>query len=398
MKTGNCRKLLLPLLLLILLFSIGKVSALEITNRSELKIDEQLSDNSQLLFTQPKKIHITQVKGYDSKLSNDSSKWIKLLHYYSVTRLKLQDIPYNYLVDESGNIFEGRSGGAGSNPCLSNGENVVMIGYLSSNTMLTPRASTAIQSLVEDLSYKYGIKDGNWSTVSLSINQSEGEISLLSAEIVGKGTFADSVSESLEDVNWSDKEHLEYKATIEGVEYSKDVVIGETLKVVVKVKNENDFTWFADSDYIYVSTKDSKDSPYAINSVWDSFSKPGHLESDFVKPGEVAEIAFELLAKSKPGSYSAEFNLMKSPNSVFENSEFKVEFNIGAGSYKLVEMSSPDYGFVNIRECRWYSCEKVEVANDGDVFITTKKEEGWYEIEYKKGSKGWVYQKYVKAL
>jgi len=59
---------------------------------------------------------------------------------------------------------------------------------------------------------------------------------------------------------------------------------------------------------------------------------------------------------------------------------------------------SPEYGFVNIRECRWYSCEKVEVANHGDVFIMSKEEEGWYEIFYSGESKGWVYQKYIKEL
>jgi uncharacterized protein YgiM (DUF1202 family) len=59
---------------------------------------------------------------------------------------------------------------------------------------------------------------------------------------------------------------------------------------------------------------------------------------------------------------------------------------------------SPEYGFVNIRECRWYSCKKVEVANEGQVFVTTNKEDGWYEILYNNGNKGWVYQKYAKEI
>jgi len=43
-------------------------------------------------------------------------------------------------------------------------------------------------------------------------------------------------------------------------------------------------------------------------------------------------------------------------------------------------------------------CKKVEVANEGDVFITTKKEEGWYEILYGDKQKGWIYQKYAREL
>lgn len=398
MKNVTCLKIVPLIVLLLTLLSIGKVSAIDISKRADLSLDENLTSHESVVFTQPQKIYISQVKGFNSKLTNDSAKWIKLLYYYSITKLNLDDIPYNYLVDEGGSVYEGRSGGAGSNPSLNNGSNIVLVGYLSSKGSLTPRASDALAKLVEDLSYRYGIKGGNFETVNLTIKKEEGSISYTDAAITKESTFSDSVTQSLESIKWSSEEHLSYKVTIESVDYSKDVVIGETLKVNVKLKNENDFTWFTDSNYVYVSTKDSKDSPYAINSVWDSFSKPTHLEKSFVKPGETVDIPFELLAKSKPGSYTAEFNILKSPNTLFEGSDFKVEFNIGAGDYKLVQMYSPDYGFVNIRECRWYSCEKVEVANNGDVFISLKKEEGWFEVEYKKGSKGWVYQKYVKEL
>ncbi len=52
-----------------------------------------------------------------------------------------------------------------------------------------------------------------------------------------------SVLSSLEDVNWSDTEHLEYKS-VESVEYPKGVEIGSRFDVKVIIKNENDFTWF----------------------------------------------------------------------------------------------------------------------------------------------------------
>ena len=148
----------------------------------------------------------------------------------------------------------------------------------------------------------------------------------------------------------------------------------------------------------YISTKDSVDSVHAINSEWESFSKPTHIQDEVVKSKDTTEISFNLLAKSKPGEYTQSFSFLKSAELPLKNTAFDVTFNIVKGDNTVIELVSPEYGFVNIRECRWYSCEKVEVADEGDVFVTTKKEEGWYEIIYGNDKRGWVYQKYAREI
>lgn len=367
--------------------------ALDITNRNDLKFDNALSE-SEVLYSQPKKIYITQVYSENKSIKNDSESWVKNIYYYSITKLKLNDIPYNYLVDASGNIFE-VSKGVGANPGIESGNNVVVIGILDNLSSITPRAETSIVELVQHISYMYGVKE--WDLVDLNIVMSENERSYLKAESVRTSTFQ-VVSEVLSKVSWSDIEHLDYKASIEKVEYPKEVEVGSRLDVKVTVKNENDFPWFGDTSYIYVSTKSGEDSKYAINSVWESFSKATHIKDRIIKPKETVDISFQMMGKSRPGEYKEEFVLSKDNGVVFEGSNFEVVFNIIAGQNKLVEITSPEYGFVNIRECRWYSCKKVEVANDGDVFIMTKKEEGWYEIKYNENSLGWIYQKYAREL
>lgn len=391
---NNSKKILLSLFILCL--STVSALALEVEDREELNLDDTLAEQ-QVLYSQPSKIYISQVVSMNKELKNDSKAWIRALYYYSITRLKLNDIPYNYLIDTSGNVYEVSKGGIGANPGLQEGDNTVLIGILDNDTSLTPRAESSLIELVENLSYKYGITKGSWDLVNLKIAKSETQRSYLVAK-QSNSSLKESIAQSLEQVNWSDVEHLDYIASIESVEYAKEVEIGKELTVKVKIKNENDFTWFVDKNYAYISTEDGKDSPFAINTVWQSFSKPGYIEGRFVAPGDVVEVEFLMGAKSRPGEYSEKFVFTKEPNMVFEGSSFEVLFNIVAGQNKLVEVVSPEYGFVNIRECRWYSCEKIEVANDGDVFIMVKEEEGWYEIRINDSSTGWVYQKYMREL
>ena len=389
---------LLTILFVSILIQVSSkyAQAYEITNREDIGFDESLSQESDI-YSLPQKIYISQLSGFSSDLNDDSQSWIKLLFYYSVTRLKLNDIPYNYLIDRSGNVYEGARGGAGINPGLQGGDNIVLIGIMDDSTTLSPRTSSSLISFVEELSYKYGIKQGNWEFVDLKIKKGEQSLSYLTYSVSQK-SLRNSILSALEEVEWSSTENLKYKGSIVSVENEKEIEIGKKLTVKVKIKNENDFTWFGGSTYIYVSTKDSLDSPHAINGVWESFSKPTYIKSTYIKPGDVGEITFELNAKSKPGTYKESYYFMKSTENTVEGSEFDAEFTIVKGNNKIIEIVSPEYGFVNIRECRWYSCAKIEVANEGDVFITTNKEEGWYEILFNDGVKGWVYQKFAREI
>ncbi len=211
--------------------------------------------------------------------------------------------------------------------------------------------------------------------------------------------FKSSIGDSLEEWKVSEREHLEYVAEIESVEYEEAVEIGNTLQVKVTIKNGNDFVWLSDKYPIYISVKDSKESIYALNGEWDSFSKPTHISSDrYVLPGESIEMTFKLDPKVLPGENVETFEIYKFKKEVFSDSEFVVEFTVTKGDNTLVKMVSPEFGFVNIRECRWYSCEKIDVANDGEVYIVVKEEEGWYQILFGQDKEGWVYGKYAKEI
>jgi len=384
-------------ILLVILFTIIPASAFAFSYNkiSTLKYDLSLSDQTNTIYATPTTIYLTQVSTQSESLQKNPELWSKALFYYSITKLHFSDMPYNFLIDESGRIYEGRQGGVGANPELKNVDKAIVIGYLSNGSTLTTAASNSLLKMVNDLSTSWGIS--SYKTVRLQLDAKEGSLSTI-VPVDSTGDFAQSVKEALATWKGSSRENLPYKAEIVEIIYEKTVVIGEKLEVTVKVKNMNDFTWLTDRTPIYVSTKDGKDSSFAINGVWDSFSKPTHIEDRAVKPGEIVEFKFKMQPKISPGKVTESFEIMKFDKKPFAGSTFEVTFTVEKGKYTLVKVYSPQYGFANIRECQWYSCKIIESAPEGTVYILKKESDGWMQIQYDEDTIGWVVSRFMKRI
>lgn len=375
--------------------SIGSVYAFSSYSTSTQKFDASLTDQSTTVYTTPQKMYITQVSTQSREIARNPSLWVKTLYYYYITRLYLPDLPYTYLLDENGTIYQGKTGGVGANLQFNDLDNVILIGYLSNSPTLTSRAEASLKELVESLSSEWGIN--SIRAVKLKIAQEENKFSSISIEDA-QAEFSNSLKTSLMDVKLSTEESHQYKVKIDSVEYPKESVIGSRTKVKVKLTNTNDFAWFTDKDPIYISTKDGAESNMAINKVWSSFSKPVAISDKIIKPNETIEVEFEMEAKVLMGEVKQDFVLQKFDKKPFEGSEFEVKFNIIRGNNTLVQVSSPQFGFVNIRTCRWASCEIIDSPKDGTVFILLGEEEGWYKIQYAPGVEGWAMLRYFKKI
>ena len=381
---------------IILLSAFTPVLAFDSTSRTDLSLDESISDQNGTKYAYPSQIYVTKVETIDKDITSSPEELIDAIYYYSITRLGFADIPYNYFIDESGNIYQGRKGYTGVVPEISSEDGAVVIGYLSSRSSLTSRASEALKEVFEDLSYKYGISKSDVSAVQLYLNQQEGSLSYTTAKVVDN-TFSSAIASSVSEAKQYTSEHLEYKAKIENLTYEDTVQVGEKLSVKFSVTNMNDFVWFNTPDNIYISTEDGEETSLAVNGVWDSFSKPGHLPQDYVLPGESIEVEFDIQANALPGDEELKFVLLKYSGEAFEDSSFTVSFSIEKGDKELGEISSPD-GFLNVRECPGYSCEILTTVENGQVFIITDTEDAWKKIIYEEGKEGWVFIRYIKTL
>ena len=385
-------------LISLLLFSLilpFSVFAFSFYSTQSQNFDTSLSEKIDTIYTRPTQIYITQVATQSDQLNRNPAMWVKTLYYYSITRLHLSDIPYTYLLDENGIIYQGTEGGIGANPQLREVDGAVTIGYLSSNSVLTSRASESLKEMVEEISYDWGISQ--LSTVKLYINQEEGKLSTVTAQEI-TGDFSNSVEEAFGDWEGYEEENLEYKVKIEEILYKEEIGIGERLNVKIKIRNMNDFIWFIDKDPIYISVKGAKESDFAINQEWDSFSKPTNISDTNILPGESVEVEFNLEARVFLGEAVESFEILKFEGRPFQESDFEVKFNITRGEKQLVEVASPKYSFVNIRDCRWYSCDVLDSADDGTIFILEGEEAGWSRIRFGVDQFGWVNSAYLKKI
>lgn len=376
---------------------LGAISifAFSYYSAESLNFDTTLSEKTDTIYNNPTKIYITQISTNSNELQRNPVKWVKTLYYYSITRLHLSDMPYTYLLDENGIIYQGSEGGIGANPQLREVDGAVTIGYLSNSSTLANRAAESLREMVEEISFNWGISQ--LSTVKLLINQEEGKLSTVSAQET-TGDFSTSVSSALEGWEGYGEEGLEYRVKIEELIYEDQIEIGERVNVKLKIRNMNDFVWFTDRDPIYVSVKGGEESSFAINQEWESFSKPVSISETNILPGESAEIEFNLEARVFLGETTESFEILKFEDRPFEGSDFEIKFNITRGEKQLVEVASPKYSFVNIRDCRWFTCDILDSADNGEIFIFEEEEEGWSRIRFGGDQFGWVSSAYLKKI
>jgi hypothetical protein len=390
-------KKLIALIILSFFFAVPAFAAEY--SREDTDIDSTLSDQEATQYAAPTKILIAQIKTEAESLETSPLEWFQSLYYYSITRLGYADIPFNYVIDRNGDVYEGRKGGIGVIPEVETGTGVIMIGYLSNDPDLPLNTQTALRTLVTDLSYKHGIPRTEVEVVSLNLLKAdETRRTSKSSYKEATGTFAQNIGVLKNSVTYSNSEHLDYKAEIKDLQYEDTVESGERLKVSFTLINKNDFAWFTDKDYIYLSTKNGRNSSFAINGEWDSFSKPVSISDKTILPGENVKVEFELQALLLPGKQSPEFRVVKLPNSVFEDSDMKISFEIKQGDNDLVQITGTPGGVLNVRGCPSPNCEPITQVVEGQVLIMTDKSVGWYEVQYEKGETGWVYGPYVKEL
>jgi hypothetical protein len=373
----------------------GSSNAFTVLKRTDISQDESISDQSQNVLVQPKNIIITRITNSNEEYDDDSKLWVQSLYYYSITRLGFLDIPYNYLVDRDGKIYEGRSGGVYTDAQTEKKVGNIVIGYLSNSDDLTPLAMQALKPLIFENSYLYGIPRKNAFVSNMFISNFENEIAKTDFK-TDDSTFGKSVSSFLNGISYSNVEHLKYIGEVKSVTYSNEVKSTDKFTVDVIFTNKNDFPWFSNKDYIYLTTHKSKESTFAVNGKWDSFSKPLAVKDQVILPNADLKVSFEMQGMLIPGKYTERFNLMKLPNITFSNTSFPVNFRILKGDFKLVKIIN--IPALNVRECPGPNCKVLTQVAENQIYILQEKSVGWYKIKYADNKSGWVYGQYVQEL
>jgi SH3-like domain-containing protein len=395
-----------------------------IKTRANLKIDEKISDQSEIKYKQPTKIIFTRVTTKSDSMVADSQLWVQILYYFSITRFGFADVPFNYFVDRSGSIYQGRSGYTGAVPELSNLEGVVLVGYLSNGSDISPEAANSINSFVTDLSKGYGISRDNVSAADLQISKGSGynvvpdisavktteegstqtevapKLSKISYTSDGNSSFAQSLSAVLDSVAYTSGDRVALNAKVTKVEFDKPTIAADdTFNTQITVENTDPFPWFLTAKYVYVNTQSGRASSFAVNGVWDSFTKPTHITDTTVFPAQTFSMKFAMQAPTIPGTGVTEkFNLIIDPGVYITGSDFEVKFDVTKGEGKFVKILPTGSDVLNVRSCHFVECTIVTQVPVGQVYRVLSEEGGWYQIKLPDGGSGWVGSLYAQLM
>ena len=395
-------------LLVIMLLAFYKLPTLADVNkhsetRDTLKFDYTLRGN--LTYEHPKpveKIVIVPITTHDALLQSNVKQWVDLLYYYSITRYKLPDIPFNYIIDPNGQLYDFTTIGlSGAKDYYyvetKNGEAVIVIGVLVTNNEVSEDAGKELSKLISKLSYRWGITKEFCYPASMSYEATK-TLSKLKFSKKTQSKLDKEIQQYIDQATFSDAMHIDYNLKIADITYPKKLKGGALGKVSFKIQNLSEYPFFINKEYLYVSSASKGHSVFAVNGVWDSFTKPTHLEKTLIKSGSALPVEFQIRAPFIPGDYSEVFYLVWENGEKIAGSEFTVKIKVEKSDEKLVKIKKTETGYLNVRSCPRVTCKKVGEVASGSILKLLKRKDNWYQIQYQEDKSGWVYGKYVSKL
>lgn len=404
--------------LIFLQFSNFSFAIEGIITRESVKVDEKLAEVQLAEYRQPRKILITQISTKATDLTYDSEVWYSQIYYYYITRLGFVDIPFNYLVSENGEIYQGRKGYVGILPELQEPEGVVLIGYLSNNSSITRMAEASLLKLINSIKDGYSIKKENIAGTLISINKSsvnttssENQQQITPSKIVlvddKESIFYKNIDRLIAQNIIAESSSLDersFKISITSNSYKDIVKSGEKIDVVLKIKNDSDLPIFFDGTPLFIRTLDSKKSPYYINGTWNSDSVPVVIDEDVLLPQEGREISFSLDAGIMP-TEEEKLNQQSfiiatkidEKEKIVEGGEFIISFSVEKGDFDIVKIADTGVGYINVRACPDRGCDKILAIPVGEKVIVKEYGDGWTKVIYEE-KEGWIVSSYTTKV
>ena len=353
------------------------------------------AEGDEITFRRPEKILIAQLQIDNPYITSDMDRWMDLLEYYSATRLGLREVPFSQIVNRQGDVKEGISNPEGTTQYMSSEEGVVLIGYLSPSSDVTPSAREKLQEIFAKYSSMYGISESEVEVVNLSLRTFDDEPSVFNYA-TRDDVLAQEVGGFLEEIEFSDDPYQDLTGEIADLQYANRVNIGNRIEVNLSLRNNDDFTWYIDEGTIFLTTAARGDSNFAINEVWDSFSTPLAVESQAVPSGEEVDITFGLSAEfMPPGDYSESFKFILMPDTEIEGTEFDVDFQILGNGEEVIEVRRA--GGLTVFDCPSHTCQDVGTVENGSRHLVLGVEDRWYKINVR-GVEGWIAGNYVSRV
>jgi len=323
-----------------LFLSASAEEALSVIPRSDWEADETWrldSTDEEIWPTEhqwPEKFVIHHTAGNDG--SDDPEGTIRGIYYWHAVVLGWGDIGYNYIIDQAGNIYEGRYGGEGvvgahvyrSKICAEQkfgGEEyeanfnpgsigIAILGDYQTKKTLSETVSDALTNLISQQANDFEIEpDGKSYFVDDTYPNIVGHKDLDCTDCPGKNLYS-----QLEDIRIKAQEKYEVlggvadpvvKATyVDQSDQPVEINAGEEKEVWVEFRNDGNTTWRNYKQETLPVLAKSQSSNFYVAG-WDSPETAGVLTTPNVAPGEVGRFVFTIKAPENQLELIEEFEL-----------------------------------------------------------------------------------------
>jgi len=382
---------------------VGSVFSMTIESRDVLKLEQP--NFEEIEFSPAKNIVITPILSPAGSFINPE-EWVKGIHYYSTVRLGYPDVPFHYVVFDDGRVIKTSSSGDEMKVDIENlGDDYIIVGYLAEtgSTNFSNRGVKSLQELTSQLANLHGIKSNNIISKSLryKLNQDTKIVQIEARDIVSGWTQSMKDITAYVDANYNPSQK-KYNVEILAVKLPQaQVTPGETVIVEISLKNNSDFSIYADDESALILSKEDRSlSKFYLNGSWASQSQVYIMqEGEILKPRQEMTYQVKFNVPLYFGKQSESFVLQNAYGSRLSDVDVKVELDVASIDKTVVEILETGTGFLNVRDRDSGNASVITKVSPGERYILkTRGQFGYVEILLGDGQSGWVSQNYVRVV
>lgn len=280
------------------------------------------------------------------------SEWLVKLDGYIRESRRIIGIPFAYVIDEQGNIYEG-----------------------------------------------LGIFDFDFSTLS-GFNYTNGTLPVL---VLARDSVNYKDQKIRESVSFL-REYLNRVPRVETKNLNQlnqiDLTFGERRDLVLRWQNTSSFVWKKGTSYeLYLKLDGNQKSVVYDPETWKEQNKVVGFTEQEIYPGEVATFEFKIKAPYYRATVEEAFALEGTTDDIqIKDSAMHLKVEVTGETDKVLEVLSTPTGFLNVRSGPTLSSHLITTIYPGDKFGYTKEENKWMEIILNDGTRGWITTEYIHRL
>lgn len=270
-------------------------------------------------YAEPKMFVIHHTAG--SQGGSDPGAVMRGIYYYHSVIRGWGDIGYNYVIDEHGNIYEGRAGGEKVVGGHAYGYNTGTIGISVmgnyENYGMSAAASNALVTLVAKKSKRFGLNPqaSTWfngqNLMVVSGHRDVGSTACPGYNIYSRlGEYRNLAKQKLDALNAPRPTGI-YRARVVGIESASTVAAGQLFKVKFKIRNTGTRDILAGrgrNRFVVAKVRPANTpSPFYHPGGWFNGRTVGTLSQARLKPGQVGTVEYYFKAPNRGGKFTLSF-------------------------------------------------------------------------------------------